>query len=158
MWESIANMVTSPAALIPVLVFILVLVVVAIILVKKGWLKIKTNKVQVGSDNERNIIMTQMQKVESVVLAVYKKWGFANDNWKARYICSEVEDLLYRAIAVNHINQNRTYVTLKQEAVWKTICQYADNPSNDLKEKVYAETEKLISDLVEIRDYFQNRR
>lgn len=158
MWESIANMVTSPAALIPVLVFILVLVVVAIILVKKGWLKIKTNKVQVGSDNERNIIMTQMQKVESVVLAVYKKWGYSNEDWKARYICSEIEDLLYKAVACNHINTNRTYVSLKQEAVWKTICQYADNPSNELKEKVYSETEKLIADLVEIRDYFQNRR
>jgi hypothetical protein len=150
-------MVTSKA-LIPVLVFVLVLVCVAMFAAKKGWLKIKTDKVQVGSDNERNIIMTQMGKIESVVMSVYKKWGFANDNWKARYICSEIEDALYRAVAVNHINTNRTYVSLKQEAVWKIICQYADNPPDDLKEKVYAETEKLIADLVEIRDYFQNRR
>lgn len=156
MWEAIKEMVTSKA-LIPVLVFVLVLVSVALLAVKKGWLKIKTSKVQVGSDNERNIIMTQMGKIESVVLAVYKKWGFANDNWKARYICSEIEDLLYKAVAVNHINTNRTYVSLKQEAVWKIICQYADNPGDDLKEKVYSETEKLIADLVEIRDYFQNR-
>ena len=157
MWESITTMVTSKA-LIPVLVFVLVLVCVAMFATKKGWLKIKTNKVQVGSDNERNIIMTQMSKIESVVLSVYKKWGFRNDNWKARYICSEIEDLLYKAVAVNHVNTNHTYVSLKQEAVWKTICQYADNPPDDLKEKVYAETEKLIVDLVEIRDYFQNRR
>jgi hypothetical protein len=157
MWESITTMVTSKA-LIPVLVFVLVLVCVAMFAAKKGWLKIKTDKVQVGSDNERNIIMTQMGKIESVVMSVYKKWGFANDNWKARYICSEIEDALYRAVAVNHINTNRTYVSLKQEAVWKIICQYADNPPDDLKEKVYAETEKLIADLVEIRDYFQNRR
>jgi hypothetical protein len=150
-------MVTSKA-LIPVLVFVLVLVCVAMFAANKGWLKIKTDKVQVGSDNERNIIMTQMGKIESVVMSVYKKWGFANDNWKARYICSEIEDALYRAVAVNHINTNRTYVSLKQEAVWKIICQYADNPPDDLKEKVYAETEKLIADLVEIRDYFQNRR
>jgi hypothetical protein len=91
-------------------------------------------------------------------MSVYKKWGFANDNWKARYICSEIEDALYRAVAVNHINTNRTYVSLKQELLWKIICQYTDNPPDDLKEKVYAETEKLIADLVEIRDYFQNRR
>ncbi len=157
MWESITTMVTSKA-LIPVLVFVLVLVCVAMFAAKKGWLKIKTDKVQVGSDNERNIIMTQMGKIESVVMSVYKKWGFANDNWKARYICSEIEDLLYRAVAVNHINTNRTYVSLKQEAVWKTICQYADNPPDDLKEKVYAETEKLIADLVEVREYLTNRR
>jgi hypothetical protein len=157
MWESITTMVTSKA-LIPVLVFVLILVGVAIFAIKKGWLKIKTDKVQVGSDNERNIIMTQMSKIESVVMSVYKKWGFANDNWKARYICSEIEDALYRAVAVNHINTNRTYVSLKQELLWKIICQYTDNPPDDLKEKVYAETEKLIADLVEIRDYFQNRR
>jgi hypothetical protein len=157
MWESITTMVTSKA-LIPVLVFVLILVGVAVFAIKKGWLKIKTDKVQVGSDNERNIIMTQMSKIESVVMSVYKKWGFANDNWKARYICSEIEDALYRAVAVNHINTNRTYVSLKQELLWKIICQYTDNPPDDLKEKVYAETEKLIADLVEIRDYFQNRR
>jgi hypothetical protein len=157
MWESITTMVTSKA-LIPVLVFVLILVGVAIFAIKKGWLKIKTDKVQVGSDNERNIIMTQMGKIESVVMSIYKKWGFANDNWKARYICSEIEDALYRAVAVNHINTNRTYVSLKQELLWKIICQYTDNPPDDLKEKVYAETEKLIADLVEIRDYFQNRR
>jgi hypothetical protein len=141
-----------------ILVFVLILVGVAVFAIKKGWLKIKTDKVQVGSDNERNIIMTQMSKIESVVMSVYKKWGFANDNWKARYICSEIEDALYRAVAVNHINTNRTYVSLKQELLWKIICQYTDNPPDDLKEKVYAETEKLIADLVEIRDYFQNRR
>lgn len=156
MWESITTMVTSKA-LIPVLVFVLVLVCVAMFAAKKGWLKIKTDKVQVGSDNERNIIMTQMGKIESVVMSVYKKWGFANDNWKARYICSEIEDALYRAVAVNHLNTNRTYVSLKQELLWKIICQYVDNPPDDLKEKVYAETEKLISDLVEIREYLTNR-
>lgn len=150
-------MVTSPA-LIPVLVFVLILVGVAVLAIKKGWLKIKTDKIKIGSDDERNIIMTQMGKIESVVMSVYKKWGFANDNWKARYICSEIEDALYRAVAVNHINTNRTYVSLKQELLWKIICQYVDNPPDDLKEKVYAETEKLIADLVEIRDYFQNRR
>lgn len=157
MWESIAKMVTSKA-LIPVLVFVLILVGIVIFAIKNGWLKIKTDKIKIGSDDERNIIMTQMGKIESVVVSVYKKWGFANDNWQARFICSEVEDLLYRAVAVNHINTNRTYVSLKQDAVWRTICQYADNPPDDLKEKVYAETEKLIADLVEIRDYFQNRR
>lgn len=156
MWESITTMVTSKA-LIPVLVFVLVLVCVAMFAAKKGWLKIKTDKVQVGSDNERNVIMTQMGKIESVVMSVYKKWGFANDNWKARYICSEIEDALYRAVAVNHLNTNRTYVSLKQELLWKIICQYVDNPPDDLKEKVYAETEKLISDLVEIREYLTNR-
>lgn len=157
MWESIRGMVTSKA-LVPVLVFVLILVGVAVLAVKKGWLRIKTSKVQVGSDNERNIIMTQMSKIESVVLAVYKKWGFDNDNWKARYICSEIEDALYRAVAVNHLNTNRTYVSLKQELLWRIICQYVDNPPDDLKEKVYAETEKLISDLVEIREYLTNRR
>lgn len=157
MWESIAKMVTSKA-LIPVLVFVLILAGVAVFAIKNGWLKIKTDKIKIGSDDERNIIMTQMGKIESVVMSVYKKWGFQNDNWKARYICSEIEDLLYRAVAVNHINTNRTYVSLKQEAVWKTICQYVDNPPDDLKEKVYAEVEKLIADLVEIRDYFQTRR
>lgn len=157
MWESISTMVTSQA-LIPVMVFLLILVGVVILAIKKGWLKIRTRRLQVGSDNERNVILTQMQKVESVVLSVYKKWGFENENWKARYICSEIEDLLYRCIAVNHINTNHTYVTLKQEAVWKTICQYTDNPSDDLKEKVYTETEKLITDLCEIREYLTKRR
>jgi len=157
MWESISTMVTSKA-LIPVLVFILILVGILILTIKKGWLRIRTKKICIGSDLERNIILTQMSKIESVVLAVYKKWGFANDNWKARYICSEIEDALYRAVAVNHLNTNRTYVSLKQELLWRIICQYIDNPPEDLKEKVYTETEKLISDLVEIREYLTNRR
>lgn len=156
MWEAISNIAQSQG-LIPVLVFIIVLIIVFMIAVKKGVIKFKGKGLEVGiADRERNIINTQLDAVESFVMTFYKTNGYKSDDWKSLYIMSEVEDLIYRWVSINHINTSDTYITLKQDAVWKIICTYSDKIDEDLHEKVNASVKDLIKKLVEIRKYLSN--
>ena len=59
-------------------------------------------------------------------------------------------------MAINHINTSATYLMLKKEEIWKVICQYSDTVTEEQKAKIYDATDKLIRELVEIREYLLN--
>lgn len=156
----LATLWQNPIAIIVVAVLIFALVFMIIKAAKKGLFSFSKGGVSIGiADRERNVLMTQINKVESAVSSFYNKCGFKRDDYRKLYICSEVEDVLYRAIAINHINTSSTYVGLKQEAVWSVICKYAEtNPDEELHTKVNEALEKLIQELVEIRAYFNGNK
>lgn len=153
--EAVSNMTTSPIFFISLFVFLLTVIFVMVLGIKKGWIKFRNKNISVGSDIERNIILTQMSKVESTIADFYNKMSYKRDDYRKLYICSEVEDLLYRAVATNHINLSPIYVSLKQEAVWSVIVKYAENnPTEELHTKVNEALKGLVQELVDIRAYF----
>lgn len=154
--EAVSNMTTSPVFFISLFIFLLTVIFVMILGIKKGWIKFRNKNISVGSDIERNIILTQIKKVESTIADFYVRNGFRKDDYKARFISSEVADVLYRTIAINHINTSATYLMLKKEEIWKVICQYSDIVTEEQKAKIYDATDKLIRELVEIREYLLN--
>ena len=61
MWESIKDIATSPS-LIPILLFVLIVMGVVILLIKKGLISIDMKGVKVGtSESERAIIRQQIE-------------------------------------------------------------------------------------------------
>lgn len=156
----LATLWQSPIAIIVVAVLIFTLVFMIIKAAKKGLFSFSKGGISIGiADRERNVLMTQINKVESAISGFYNKMGWKRDDYRKLYIMSEVEDVLYRTIAINHINTSATYIGLKQEAVWSVICKYAEtNPSEELHTKVNEALEKLIQELVEIRAYFNGNK
>lgn len=156
----LATLWQNPIAIIVVAVLIFALVFMTIKAAKKGLFSFSKGGISIGiADRERNVLMTQINKVESAVSSFYNKCGYSRTDFRKLYICSEIEDVLYRAIAVNHINTSSTYVGLKQDAVWSVICKYAENnPDEELHMKVNEALEKLIQELVEIRAYFNGNK
>ena len=157
MWESITSILTSTNA-VWVLGFITLILVIALVAVRKGWFYFNKKGIQIGKiqSSERNIISTQIQKVESFVRDTYFSMGYSDTNWRARFVCSEIEDVLYKAVAVNHISNNQTYVMLKQDAIWNCVLSYApDKATEELKHDIYDYTKELIKQLVGIREYFE---
>lgn len=156
----LATLWQNPIAIIVVAVLIFALVFMIIKAAKKGLFSFSKGGISIGiADREREIIKTQLDKAESAITSFYNKMGFKRDDYRKLYIMSEVEDLLYKAVAVNHINTSPTYVSLKQDAVWSTICSHAEvNPGEELHTKVNEALEKLIRELVDIRLYITSGR
>jgi len=154
----LATLWQNPIAIIVVAVLIFTLVFMIIKAAKKGLFSFSKGGISIGiADREREIIKTQLDKAESAIASFYNKMGYKRDDYRKLYIMSEVEDLIYKAVAINHINTSPTYVSLKQEAVWSVICQHAEtNLGEELHTKVNDALEKLIQELVEIRLYIQN--
>lgn len=149
----LATLWQNPIAIIVVAVLIFALVFMIIKAAKKGLFSFSKGGISIGiADREREIIKTQLEKAESSIAGFYNKMGYKRDDYKKLYIMSEVEDLLYKAVAINHINVSPTYIGLKQDAVWSVICQHSnDNLSEEFHRQVNEALEKLIRELVEIR-------
>lgn len=154
----LATLWQNPVAIIVVAVLIFALVFMVIKAAKRGLFSFSKGGISIGiADREREIIKTQLDKAESAITGFYNKMGFKRDDYRKLYIMSEVEDLLYKAVAINHINTSPTYISLKQDAVWSTICSHSEvNPDEELHSKVNDALEKLIKELVDIRVYINN--
>ena len=156
----LATLWQNPVAIIVVAVLIFALVFMIIKAAKKGLFSFSKGGISIGiATLERNILMTQISKVESAISSFYNKCGYSMTDYQKLYIMSEVEDVLYKAVAINHINTSPTYISLKQEAVWSVICRNAENNiSEEFHQKVNEALEKLIYELVEIRAYFNGNK
>ena len=149
----LATLWQNPVAIIVVAVLVFALVFMIIKAAKKGLFSFSKGGISIGiADREREILKTQLDKAESAISGFYNKMGYKRDDYLKLYIMSEVEDLLYKAIAVNHINMSPTYISLKQDAVWSVICQHTnENLSEEFHRQVNEALEKLIRELVDIR-------
>ena len=154
----LATLWQNPIAIITVSVLVFLLVFMIIKAAKKGLFSFSKGGISIGiADREREIIKTQLDKAERDNTDYYNKMGYSRTDYRKLYIMSEVEDLLYKAVAINHINTSPTYISLKQDAVWSTICSHSEvNPDEDLHSKVNDANEKLIKELVDIRVYINN--
>lgn len=151
----LATLWQNPIAIITVSVLVFLLVFLIVRAARKGLFSFSKGGISIGiADREREVLRTQLDRAGSAIAGFYNKCGFKRDDYRKLYIMSECEDIIYRAIAVNHINVSPTYIALKQELVWSVICQYAEvNPSEDFHNQVNTALEKLIRELVDIRTY-----
>lgn len=159
MWETIEHVLTSPS-LIPLLIFILIVITVAIVLSKNGLLHITTKNVQMGAaDNERDIIRQQIEWVSLHYKAMEnnldKPEGY--DKWRGRYITELVIDEFVSMIAFNHISKSQSYIEVKQEKILSVVMANvvrdefkSDEFINMLKDDV----QHVIEKLVQIRELY----
>ena len=149
----LATLWQNPVAIIVVAVLIFALVLMIIKAAKKGLFSFSKGGISIGiADREREVLRTQLNKVESAISSFYNKMGYSRTDYRKLYIMSECEDVMYRVVCVNHINISPTYISLKQEDIWSTIVKYAENnPNEEFHRQLDEAVEKLIRELYEIR-------
>lgn len=159
MWESIEHVLTSPS-LIPLLIFILIVITVAIVLSKNGLLHITTKNVQMGAaDNERDIIRQQIEWVSLHYKAMEnnldKPEGY--DKWRGRYITELVIDEFVSMIAFNHISKSQSYIEVKQEKILSVVMANVvkdEFKSDEFTNMLRDDVQHVIEKLVQIRELY----
>ena len=159
MWEALKEILTSSNAFI-VLIFLPVIVIVAVILIKGGYINFDSESLKINyGERERNIIRQQqdyvwlhLQEAEAnlpkpegydknlgrvIILSVYKEY----DSW----------------ITFNHISKSEAYIGVKQKrliALINSLTVKEDFKTEDFIEMIKRDTKETIYELIEIREVY----
>lgn len=150
--------------LLTVVLFIVLVGVVVCLSVKSGIVKYNGDRLKVGySDNERKIIRLQIEYSKSELDIFFENLIKENsDNsdfleWRCRLSKELVFDVVVEAIALNHITEDEFYVKGKLIKVWSELSKLnlsSEFNTEEFKEICYKEIEKIIKNLVKIREYY----
>lgn len=160
--EWLSKILTSSNAIVSI-IGLIALVIVLAMLAKKGLVSLNIKGIKVGTqDTERTIIRQQLAYVDAAVVEVLseipKKSSW--NEWKSRCTAADVKDILQTTIAYNHISDNRSYVLVKEKAIWSAIQKNEMEDkyykSEEFKQLVYNWVEKTIEDLLDIRKFYES--
>lgn len=157
-WDVLNSIVTSKA-FIPSIIFVIGLVVVAIVGVKQGWFKFKGKGITIGEDeNERRIIRQQIEYSEAACNALIRTLPIKEQNldiYRTKYIIEKVFDELVKTISFNHISNDESYISVKQEVIYNLVLSRTEKDffkTEDFKEYVFKWVKDIIKMLVSIRE------
>lgn len=155
MWESVERLVSSGNAW-----FVLICLIMLVVSVRAGMLRYKSERLSFGKDvgyAERNTLRKQSQFAKHAVDGFYnsipKNFG-EFDEWRARYVMEICLDEIVDWIMLNHIEDTKSYISIKQDIIWNLIQKYVSHKkltSDEFKADCYEEVEHIIKRLVEIR-------
>ena len=158
MWETVGNVLTSGNG-----VFIALIVAGLVALcIRNGALKIKTDKVQIGTnaqERERTIMRNQIEWCRLSTSAFEKKMAKFDgyDEYRGKYIAERTFDEMISWIIFNHIENTPAYIEIKQQIVWnlvQSLTERKEFQSERFKKNVYAFVESTIENLVAIRNEY----
>ena len=151
MWNSIVELANNKS----VVFLVIVLLVMAMFLVRKGWFRLSTNSVTIGEHVSRDLLRNQWEYASSSCEAQYTKIReYCKSDEEARYIISKVNDIFQSMIVYNNINESENYVKSKQVLVLNNIQRLTSDEhffSEDFKECCNKFVETLIKDLVRMK-------
>lgn len=141
-----------------ILLSILLIFFIIIILLKKGFIKVKTNHVEIGKveDKERSLLRQQIEYAESACYGMKYKLpkDLGLEEYRTKYIIEKVYDEFIKIILFNHLSLDKGYIKTKQEiirnVIWKrTEIDYFASP--EFIEMLFGFVEGLIKDLYNMR-------
>lgn len=142
--EQIANMVNGSRGLL-VLGFLAVGLIVAVVLIKTGYLTLNKGGVVLSSrQNELALIRDQLEYVDNVLDGSIRDLPKELQNDHTLIAIGKVKDVMERTIIFNHIRDTESYIQLKQDTVYNTVLKWTTNDYF-----ISAEFRKYINDLVE---------
>lgn len=124
--ESLQNILTSPNSWLTLL-FVLIIVLIGILVVKKGFVSVQTDKIKVGArDSEQRVMREQVAYAHIVCMSaaqnVLKNEAFADiDPTHIDLIMEKVYDEFVEWIMFNHISTDDMYVRHKIAKVQNII-------------------------------------
>lgn len=159
--EVIRDILTSSNGVLIAVLF----VVLVVICIKYGNIKIKTDKVKIGTDSgelERAIMRNQKEwcklSLEAFERSMPKFDGYNQD--RGTLIVEKVYDEMIDWIMLNHIRTEKKYIEAKQTKVWNIVQKWAVNDevrTEAFRERVDKKVKEVIKMMVEIReDYCKN--
>lgn len=155
--EWLSNILTSNNA-IPVMVFALVVIIIGLVMVKKGTLSFNGKGVKIGAaDNERAIIRAQFEFIQAYLMQFSQSFPKDLDEYRLKYVMARIERELIKMITFNHISDNIEYIRMKQDVIYGEILRRTDSPyfrSDGFKEACNKGVEDIIKRLLQIRKGF----
>ena len=155
MWEFLKSAAEN-GSLQSVLLFLGVIAVLVAYCGKHGIIKWHTDKVTIGaSEAERAVIRQQVEWTELEVQSLARcTWFDDADQWRTKYILERMFDEILQWIIFNHIKDSDSYISIKQEKLWNMTQMLVEKPeftSDEFKDFVFNETDKIIKRLVQLR-------
>lgn len=151
MWDAIVQLANNKF----IIILIVALIILAIILIKKGWFRISTDSVTIGESVSRELIRNQFEYAMSSCEAQYSKIRpYCKSNEEAKYIISKVNDVFQSAIVYNYMSENESYVKAKQSLVLNAIQKRTSEKyffSDEFSACCNRFVENLIRDLVRMK-------
>ena len=157
MWESIATMASTPITLI----FLLIIILMLIIGVKKGWIHFTNSKVQIGNDsNTHQKITAQWEYVHSKIESVQFPSELTLNEYRTKFVLSRIEDEFQKIIIYNNIVSDKEYINLKQDIIYSKCLKYTENEyfrTEEFKEFVYAFVEEVLKELINVKKLYSKQ-
>ena len=155
MWDAVVEAMKTGNGWLILLVLILVGVTA-----RFGHLKIKTDKILIGkstSEKERLVMKKQSEFAHYACMGFEKsiKRFDGYDETLGKLIAEKAYDEVMSWIMVNHIEAAPYYISNKQEIIWNLVVNETVDDrmrTEKFREKVYADVEGIIKQLVAIRD------
>ena len=162
MWQAIEKILLSDNSTI-VLFFLIVIMLLLAHFSKKGVFKWHTEKLTIGvSENERAIIRQQVEWAELEIESLAFTERFSRvDEWRTKFILEKLFDEVLQWIIFNHITDSPEYISIKQEKIWnltQTFVIKDEFKSEEFKDFIYKEVEKIIKRLVFLRRQYGTSR
>ena len=162
MWQAIEKILLSDNSTI-VLFFLIVIMLLLAHFSKKGVFKWHTEKLTIGvSENERAIIRQQVEWAELEIESLAFAERFSRvDEWRTKFILEKLFDEVLQWIIFNHITDSPEYISIKQEKIWnltQTFVIKDEFKSEEFKDFIYKEVEKIIKRLVFLRRQYGTSR
>lgn len=165
MWEAIATIMTNQNALM-VILFGIAIFLLMVVLAKKGYIRINTDKFAMGDDyRERAIIQQQTewahvycQGLKSQV-DIFCKDIEGYDPYITMYMLERMYSEVVEWITYNHINLDSDYIGIKQDRIKALVASLTVMPavftSSKFSKQVDTWTDEIIRKLVKIREVYK---
>lgn len=135
--------------------FILLIIIIGIIAIKKGYISFNGKMLRIGEDEKtRNLIQNQFEYAQSVMEGCISDLPPGLDVYRSKYIISKALDVIQKAIVFNNMSKEPYYVKAKQALVYQAVRKRADNVffrSPEFKKYCDDIVERLIYDLVDMK-------
>lgn len=160
MWDAIKEILTSSNASI-VLVFLLVILLVAVILIKNGYINFDTESLRIGyADRERNIIKQQQDYVwlhlQDMEANLDKPSDYDKNLGQMIIMAMYIEYVSW--ISFNHLTKSDAYISLKQNRLVALVNRYTVKEqfkADDFIEYIRKDTKETIYELIKIREVYK---
>ena len=107
---------------------ILVVIIILLFAVKKGWISFKGHGLSVGETDERKLITNQWTYSKALCDSMYNKIRpYCDNDYHALYLIASVEDIMQDMVVHNHISSDDVYIRCKQQLVYSAIIKRTSN-------------------------------
>lgn len=160
MWDAIKAVLTSSNASI-VLIFLMVIVLVAVALIKGGYINFDSESLKINyGERERNIIKQQQDYVwlhlQAMEANLPKPKGY--DKNLGQVIILTVYKEYVSWISFNHLTKSDAYISVKQNklvAIVNALTVKEDFKSEEFINMIKEDTKETIAELIKIREVFK---
>lgn len=161
MWEAISQVLTSSNAII-VLIFLFVIILVAVALIKGGYVNFDSESLKINyGERERNIIKQQQDYVwlhlQETEANLPKPKGY--DKNLGQVIILTVYKEYVSWISFNHLTKSDAYISVKQNklvAIVNSLTVKTEFKTEEFIDLIKSDTRNTIYELIKIREVYKD--